>query len=296
MKYITKTLFDLVNNPSYISDLGLFNNETFDKFRFDTIISLCGAYIRDDSRMVLTEKLMLMIKLLVRNVFSNLNTSGTRLFTQSKIDKSEELKNLIKEFSEANSHTIETILSKCSDTETDFNIFFDIINSLDLNPLDLLSILEPTNNAICDILRVSLSGIDHKDISNYKFASSRFIILNKKEEDKFFENSTIYDTILIGRLLPLLYFISYYMQNGYNLIATDKISDSFEVFTHSTYLSSTDGSNRLYAIHENNDNTYKAIRDFANNPLHITPMITKAINHCVFIESRKSKSEENEEE
>ena len=103
--------------------------------------------------------------------------------------------------------------------------------------------------------------------------------------DKTVDN--IKKTILAARILPLLQFTTYYLQNSSNYKTYKIIDKTIEDFVHNfigdsnSYISIYNFDALKYT-HLNNDEYYDKIRDTFKNPLKNTKHVMIGFNNCIY--------------
>ena len=187
-------------NKKYLVDYLKYTDETEGYFQ-DIRLSLLAAVFKDGYRIMMTEKLMTLLNLLGSSDFTFLNTSSSQY-----IYNNERFENMSKEFYETYEDII-TLLNK----DEDFNKLISLLRSLsvNINPLNILSLIEPSDKLVGSLLKIEFRDPEEKI---NKFISS--FKLYETDEDKTVDN--VKKTILAARILPLLQFATYYLQNSVN--------------------------------------------------------------------------------
>lgn len=231
--------------------------------------SYYAAIIRDNYRIVATEKFMIMFNLLMKNPFSFINTTQVNEFLL--MEGEEKTKNAINEFLETNKSIIDILIDD-KNSSLPFKDLYNIFDSIDLNPSTMLSILEPSDFVISSVL--------NGGVMNH-YASFRSLQNKNVEEEKV---NDIKDTLMISRLLPLCFFSVYYLQNGSKHKTYQKIDESLEKTVHEKeiFFISADGTYRLRDLHDINDDYYNEIRKFVSNPMNTTYRIKNVIRKSIF--------------
>lgn len=263
-----KFLADLIKNTDYDN----FSDETEGYFQ-DIRLSLLVAVFKDGYRIAMTEKLMILLNLLGYSDFTFLNTSLSQYIEYNN----ERFKNISKEFYD----TYEDIINLLNKDE-DFNRLISALRSIsaNINPLNILSLIEPSDKLVGSLLKIEFR--DYEEKIN-KFISS--FKLYETDEDKTVDN--IKKTILAARILPLLQFSTYYLQNSSNYKAYKIIDKTIEDFVHdfigdsNSYISIYNFDALKYT-HLNNDEYYDKIRDTFKNPLKNTKYVMEGFNKCIY--------------
>lgn len=273
MKYIINSISENVNVTSDKLETGDSVRETCIALENEIQCSFFAAMIRDDFRMRMTEKLMLVFKLMMNNNLSFLN--ATQDVDSYELSKNERVAAAIKEFVSNNKITIDSI----NDDEANslpFKTFMKICLDIDFNPLTLLTILELSDYDVSQILNHIFTDCDIQHFASHK-------TLQIKEENEASVNE-IKDVLLINRLLPLCFVVVYFLQNGLKYRDFQNIDNILEEEVHSKklILSLGNGTNRLNEIHKINDDFYNDLRHYVQNPLNTTERIKIIIKDVVF--------------
>ena len=144
-----------------------------------------------------------------------------------------------------------------------------------INPLNILSLIEPSDKLVGSLLKIEFRD---PEVKINKFISS--FKLYETDEDKTVDN--VKKTILAARILPLLQFSTYYLQNSSNYKAYKIIDKTIEDFVHNFV-----GQNPIYNFdalrytHFNNDEYYDKIRETFKNPLKNTKNVMEGFNRCI---------------
>lgn len=270
MKYIIKSISQEINtnNESEVQNI----NNVFEQLKIEIRNSFWAAVIRDDFRMRMTEKFMLTFKLLMNNNFSFINT--TQVADPHLISQNERVVGAVKEFISNNKNTIDSINDDNANSLS-FNLLMKICLDIDFNPITLLSILEPSDYDISEILNQIFGSIDIQHFASHK-------TLQIKEEDEKSVNE-IKDTLLIDRILPLCFIVVYYLQNGLKYRDFQEIDKILEEEIHSKdfFLSSSNGTSRLMELHKVNDEFYNDLRRFVQNPLNTTEKVKMIVKDII---------------
>lgn len=263
-----KFLADIIKNTDYDN----FSDETEGYFQ-DIRLSLLAAIFKDGYRIAMTEKLMILLNLLGYSDFTFLNTSSSQYIEYNN----ERFKNISKEFYD----TYEDIINLLNKDE-DFNRLISALRSIsaNINPLNILSLIEPSDKLVGSLLKIEFRDSEEKI---NKFISS--FKLYETDEDKTVDN--IKKTILAARILPLLQFSTYYLQNSSNYKTYKIIDKTIEDFVHdfigdsNSYISIYNFDALKYT-HLNNDEYYDKIRDTFKNPLKNTKYVMEGFNKCIY--------------
>lgn len=258
-------------NKKYLVDYLNYSDETEGYFQ-DIRLSLLAAIFKDGYRIAMTEKLMMLLNLLGSSDFTFLNTSSSQYIEYNN----ERFENISKEFYETYEDII-TLLNK----DEDFNRLISMLRNLsaNINPLNILSLIEPSDKLVGSLLKIEFKDPEEKI---NKFISS--FKLYETDEDKTIDN--IKKTILAARILPLLQFATYYLQNSSNYKTYKIIDDTIEEFVHS-FIGNSNAYIPLYNFdalrytHLNNDEYYDKIRDIFKNPLKNTKYVMEGFNRCI---------------
>ena len=268
-------------NKKYLADYLNYTDETEGYFQ-DIRLSLLAAIFKDGYRIAMTEKLMILLNLLGSSDFTFLNTSSSQYIEYNN----ERFENISKEFYETYKDII-TLLNK----DEDFNKLISMLRSLsaNINPLNILSLIEPSDKLVGSLLKIEFRDPEEKI---NKFISS--FKLYETDEDETVDN--VKKTILAARILPLLQFATYYLQNSSNYKTYKIIDDTIEEFVHS-FIGNSDAYNPIYNFnalrytHLNNDEYYDKIRDTFRNPLKNTKYVMEGFNRCINRTTAKSEPE-----
>lgn len=258
-------------NKKYLTDYLNYTDETEGYFQ-DIRLSLLAAVFKDGYRIVMTEKLMMILNLLGSSDFTFLNTSSSQYIEYNN----ERFENISKEFYE----TYEDIIVLLNKDE-DFNKLISALRSLsaNINPINILSLIEPSDKLIGPLLKIEFKDPEEKI---NKFISSFKLI--ETDEDIVVDN--VKKTILAARILPLLQFATYYLQNSSNYKTYKIIDGTIEEFVHN-FIGNSDAYNPIYNFnalrytHLNNDEYYDKIRDTFRNPLKNTKYVMEGFNRCI---------------
>ena len=258
-------------NKKYLTDYLNYTDETEGYFQ-DIRLSLLSAVFKDGYRIAMTEKLMMLLNLLGYSDFTFLNTSSSQYIEYNN----ERFENISKEFYE----TYEDIINLLTKDE-DFNRLISVLRSLsaNINPLNILSLIEPSDKLVGSLLKIEFRDPEEK---LNKFISS--FKLYETDEDETVDN--VKKTILAARILPLLQFATYYLQNSSNYKTYKIIDDTIEEFVHS-FVGNSSAYNPIYNFnalrytHLNNDEYYDKIRDTFRNPLKNTKYVMEGFNRCI---------------
>lgn len=258
-------------NKKYLTDYLNYTDETEGYFQ-DIRLSLLAAVFKDGYRIVMTEKLMMILNLLGSSDFTFLNTSSSQYIEYNN----ERFENISKEFYE----TYEDIIVLLNKDE-DFNKLISALRSLsaNINPINILSLIEPSDKLIGPLLKIEFKDPEEKI---NKFISSFKLI--ETDEDIVVDN--VKKTILAARILPLLQFATYYLQNSSNYKTYKIIDGTIEEFVHN-FIGNSDAYNSIYNFnalrytHLNNDEYYDKIRDTFRNPLKNTKYVMEGFNRCI---------------
>lgn len=264
-------------NKKYLVDHLNYGDETEGYFQ-DIRLSLLAAIFKDGYRIAMTEKLMILLNLLGSSDFTFLNTSSSQYIEYNN----ERFENISKEFYETYEDTI-TLLNK----DEDFNKLISMLRSLsaNINPLNILSLIEPSDKLVGSLLKIEFRDPEEK--INLFISSFR---LYETDEDKTVDN--VKKTILAARILPLLQFATYYLQNSSNYKAYKIIDDTIEEFVHKfTEYNHIYNFDALKYTHLNNDEYYDKIRDIFKNPLKNTKYVMEGFNRCISRITAKAKPE-----
>jgi hypothetical protein len=215
---------------------------------------------------------MMLLNLLGYSDFTFLNTSSSQYIEYNN----ERFENISKEFYE----TYEDIINLLTKDE-DFNRLISVLRSLsaNINPLNILSLIEPSDKLIGSLLKIEFRDPEEK---LNKFISS--FKLYETDEDETVDN--VKKTILTARILPLLQFATYYLQNSSNYKTYKIIDDTIEEFVHG-FVGNSSAYNPIYNFnalrytHLNNDEYYDKIRDTFRNPLKNTKYVMEGFNRCI---------------
>ena len=259
-------------NKKYLVDWLNYTDETEGYFQ-DIRLSLFAAVFKDGYRIAMTEKLMILLNLLGYSDFTFLNTSSTQYIEYNN----ERFENISKEFYDTYKDII-TLLNK----DEDFNRLISALRSVstNINPLNVLSLIEPSDKLVGSLLKIEFRDPEEKI---NKFISS--FKLYETDEDKTVDN--IKKTILAARILPLLQFTTYYLQNSSNYKTYKIIDKTIEDFVHNfigdsnSYISIYNFDALKYT-HLNNDEYYDKIRDTFKNPLKNTKHVMIGFNNCIY--------------
>lgn len=259
-----KFLADIIRNTDY-------DNYTYDTEGYfqDIRLSLLASIFKDGYRIAMTEKLMILLNLLGYSDFTFLNTSSSQYIEYNN----ERFENISKEFYETYEDII-TLLNK----DEDFNKLVLLLRSLsaNINPLNILSLIEPSDKLVGSLLKIEFRDPEekiNKFISSYK--------LYETDEDKTVDN--VKKTILAARILPLLQFTTYYLQNSSNYKTYKIIDDTIEEFVHNFVgYNQTYNFDALRYTHFNNDEYYDKIRNIFKNPLKNTKYVMEGFNKCIY--------------
>ena len=254
-------------NKKYLADRLKYIDETEGYFQ-DIRLSLLAAVFKDGYRITMTEKLMTLLNLLGYSDFTFLNTSSSNYIEYNN----ERFKNISKEFYNTYKDII-ILLNK----DEDFNKLISSLRSLsaNINPLNILSLIEPSDKLVGSLLKIEFRD---PEVKINKFISS--FKLYETDEDKTVDN--VKKTILAARILPLLQFSTYYLQNSSNYKAYKIIDKTIEDFVHNFV-----GQSPIYNFdalrytHFNNDEYYDKIRDTFKNPLKNTRYVMEGFNRCI---------------
>lgn len=268
-------------NKKYLADYLNYTDETEGYFQ-DIRLSLLAAIFKDGYRIAMTEKLMILLNLLGSSDFTFLNTSSSQYIEYNN----ERFENISKEFYETYKDII-TLLNK----DEDFNKLISMLRSLsaNINPLNILSLIEPSDKLVGSLLKIEFRDPEEK---LNKFISS--FKLYETDEDETVDN--VKKTILAARILPLLQFATYYLQNSSNYKTYKIIDDTIEEFVHS-FIGNSDAYNPIYNFnalrytHLNNDEYYDKIRDTFRNPLKNTKYVMEGFNRCINRTTAKAEPE-----
>lgn len=254
-------------NKKYLADYLNYTDETEGYFQ-DIRLSLLAAVFKDGYRIAMTEKLMMLLNLLGSSDFTFLNTSSSQYIEYNN----ERFENISKEFCETYDDTI-TLLNK----DEDFNKLISMLRSLsaNINPLNILSLIEPSDKLVGSLLKIEFRDPEEKI---NKFISS--FKLYETDDDKTVDD--VKKTILAARILPLLQFATYYLQNSSNYKTYKIVDDTIEKFVHDfvTY-NPIYNFDALKYTHFNNDEYYDKIRDTFKNPLKNTKYVMEGFNRCI---------------
>jgi len=246
------------------------SDEPMSDIEKNVINSFWAALIKDNERIIKTEKMMSVLYLLAKSNFEFVNTSAT--FADIIEYRDEKLDSELKVFYENYKEYIENILEKTNETDTSFIKFFDALKTLDLNPLTILTTIEPKDPSVNNILKaLKFDEVSVTDV----YASSKSLSETTENEELNF----IKKTILIGRILPLVFVNTYYFQDGKNYIKMKEIDDTLEAYVHegNYRFSSINGTSNLNKIHFNNDAVYDELRSAFKNPLKTTGKVKNAL-------------------
>ena len=254
-------------NKKYLADRLKYIDETEGYFQ-DIRLSLLAAVFKDGYRITMTEKLMTLLNLLGYSDFTFLNTSSSNYIEYNN----ERFRNISKEFYNTYKDII-ILLNK----DEDFNKLISSLRSLsaNINPLNILSLIEPSDKLVGSLLKIEFRD---PEVKINKFISS--FKLYETDEDKTVDN--VKKTILAARILPLLQFSTYYLQNSSNYKAYKIIDKTIEDFVHNFV-----GQSPIYNFdalrytHFNNDEYYDKIRDTFKNPLKNTRYVMEGFNRCI---------------
>ena len=232
-----------------------------------------AAVFKDGYRIAMTEKLMILLNLLGYSDFTFLNTSSSQYIEYNN----ERFENISKEFYDTYKDII-TLLNK----DEDFNGLISALRSVstNINPLNVLSLIGPSDKLVGSLLKIEFRDPEEKI---NKFISS--FKLYETDEDKTVDN--IKKTILAARILPLLQFTTYYLQNSSNYKTYKIIDKTIEDFVHdfigdsNSYISIYNFDALKYT-HLNNDEYYDKIRDTFKNPLKNTKHVMEGFNKCIY--------------
>ena len=264
-------------NKKYLVDWLNYTDETEGYFQ-DIRLSLFAAVFKDGYRIAMTEKLMILLNLLGYSDFTFLNTSSSQYIEYNN----ERFENISKEFYDTYKDII-TLLNK----DEDFNRLISALRSVstNINPLNVLSLIEPSDKLVGSLLKIEFRDPEEKI---NKFISS--FKLYETDEDKTVDD--IKKTILAARILPLLQFTTYYLQNSSNYKTYKIIDKTIEDFVHNfigdsnSYISIYNFDALKYT-HLNNDEYYDKIRDTFKNPLKNTKHVMIGFNNCIYKTSIK---------
>lgn len=238
-------------------------------------VSFWAAIIRDNMRIRNTEKLLLLTDLITKLDYSFINT----LSEKYKLYCDERYNNLKSEMEKVYEKEFNVIREKGEFDSIDFKNLFEMISYIksDIHPLSLISIIELCDNALNEILK-SLNLIDSD--TSLSFGSTSKLIEN--DENELCEK--IKKSILVGRLLPICFFNTYFLNEGTNFSVFQKIDKVLEDYVHHVKFSfdNTDGSSRIWKIHESNDEFYDKLRNAFKNPLIYTSGAIMGIKDTVF--------------
>lgn len=254
-------------NKKYLVDWLNYTDETEGYFQ-DIRLSLLAAVFKDGYRIAMIEKLMMLLNLLGSSDFTFLNTSSSQYIEYNN----ERFENISKEFCETYEDII-TLLNK----DEDFNKLISMLRSLsaNINPLNILSLIEPTDKLVGSLLKIEFRDPEEKI---NKFISS--FKLYETDDDKTVDN--VKKTILAARILPLLQFATYYLQNSSNYKAYKIVDDTIEEFVHNFIAyNPIYNFDALKYTHFNNDEYYDKIRDTFKNPLKNTKYVMEGFNRCI---------------
>ena len=254
-------------NKKCLVDWLKYTDETEGYFQ-DIRLSLLAAVFKDGYRITMTEKLMTLLNLLGYSDFTFLNTSSSNYIEYNN----ERFKNISKEFYDTYKDII-ILLNK----DEDFNKLISSLRSLsaNINPLNILSLIEPSDKLVGSLLKIEFRD---PEVKINKFISS--FKLYETDEDKTVDN--VKKTILAARILPLLQFSTYYLQNSSNYKVYKIIDKTIEDFVHNFV-----GQNPIYNFdalrytHFNNDEYYDKIRETFKNPLKNTKNVMEGFNRCI---------------
>lgn len=256
-------------NKKYLIDYLKYTDETEGYFQ-DIRLSLFASIFKDGYRIETTEKLMSLLNLLGVSDFTFLNTASSQYISYND----ERFKNVSKEFKDTYSDIFATLLHKNDD-------FINLIRLLDelssnITPTNILSLIEPSDKSIGSLLKIEFRDPEEKV---NKFISS--YSLQETDEDNIVDN--IKKTILAARILPLLHFSVYYLQNSVNYKAYRIIDKTIEDFVHDfIYYGNNYNFDALKYTHLNNDEYYDEVRKIFKNPLKNTKHVTEGFKRCIF--------------
>ena len=254
-------------NKKYLTDYLNYTDETEGYFQ-DIRLSLLSAVFKDGYRIAMTEKLMMLLNLLGYSDFTFLNTSSSQYIEYNN----ERFENISKEFYE----TYEDIINLLTKDE-DFNRLISVLRSLsaNINPLNILSLIEPSDKLVGSLLKIEFRDPEEK---LNKFISS--FKLYETDEDETVDN--VKKTILAARILPLLQFTTFYLQNSSNYRSYKIIDKTLENFVHEfIYYGTTYNFDALKYTHTNNDAYYDKIRTIFKNPLKNTKYVLEGFRKCI---------------
>lgn len=254
-------------NKKYLADY-LRDGEGTEGFYQDTRLSLFAAIFKDGYRIATTEKLMTTLNLLGESDLTFLNTASSQYVAYND----ERFKKVSEDFNAMYSDIINSLRENEYYTK-----LISLLQNLssNINPLNVLSLIEPSDKAIGSLLKLEFRDPEEKI---NKFISS--FSLYDTDEDKTVDN--IKKTILVARILPLLQFTTFYLQNSSNYRAYKIIDKTLEDFVHDfIYYGTNYNFDALKYTHTNNDEYYDKIRTIFKNPLKNTKYVLEGFHKCM---------------
>ena len=253
-----KYLAEYIENPDYDDRV----------YIQDIRLSLFASIFRDGYRIEMTEKFMVILNLLAASDFTFLNTSSSQYVSYND----ERYKNISKEFKETYSDIFKII-----GEDEEFVKLIKLLNgiSANINPLNILSLIEPSNKSLGSLLKIEFRDPEEKI---NKFISS--FDLYETDENNIIDN--VKKAILTARILPLLQFTTYYLQNSENYKTYKIIDKTLEDFIHDyMYHSTSYYFDSLRYTHINNDDFYDNMRKVFRNPMKNTRNVLNGFNECI---------------